>query len=287
MRIGPYTVESVVGGTFALDGGAMFGIVPRPLWQSANPPDERNRIELAARSLLIRGGGRRIVVETGIGDKFDDKRADIFNVRYPQGCLIEQLADRGLRREDITDVVLTHLHFDHCGGTTRRVGDELVLSFPRATHHVQRRQWEWARAPSGRDAGSFRPEDFSILADSGRLNLVDGGGELFDGIHVQPVEGHTPGMQLLSVLSDERGLLFCADLLPTQAHLRWPYIMAYDNQPLVTLEEKQRWLSAAADRGDIVVFGHDPSCDAAVLRREQDAVVIARIHHLQNHAPES
>ncbi len=274
VRIGPYTVESIVDGTFGLDGGAMFGIVPRPLWQRTNPADERNRIALAARCLLIRGNGLCVVVETGIGDKFDDKRADIFDVRHPRGLLRAQLAERGLAAEDVTDVVLTHLHFDHCGGTTRRSGDRLELSFPRATHHVQRRQWEWALAPSGKDAGSYRSDDFGILADDDRLHLLDDDGELFDGISVHTAEGHTPGMQLLRVRAAGAGLLFCADLVPTRTHLRWPYIMAYDNLPLVTLAEKRRWLPLSADNGDVVVFGHDPVCDAAVLRRDQDNVVV-------------
>ena len=281
LRIGPYEVESIIAGTFGLDGGAMFGIVPRVLWQRTNPPDERNRIALAARCLLIRGNDRCILVETGIGDKFDDKRADIFSVGYPRGSLAEQLAARGLGPGAVTDVILTHLHFDHCGGTTHRVGEELALSFPDATHHVQRRQWEWAQAPSSKDAGSFRPEDFAPLAATNRLHLLEGDGELFEGIHTHTVEGHTPGMQLVSVRSDGVGLLFCADLVPTRAHLRWPYIMAYDNQPLVTLEEKLGRLPAAAERGDTVVFGHDPECDAAILRRDQDAVMIAREVDLQ------
>ena len=276
MRIGPYSIDSVVGGTFGLDGGAMFGIVPRPLWQRSNPPDDRNRIALAARCLLIRGADRCILVETGIGDKFDDKRADIFAVGFPRGGLIAQLAERGVSAESVTDVVLTHLHFDHCGGTTRRIEDRLELSFPRATHHVQRRQWEWAEAPSGKDAGSYRTEDFGILADAGRLHLLDGDEDLFEGISVHVAEGHTPGMQLVSVRAGDSGLLFCADLVPTRTHLRWPYIMAYDNQPLVTLAEKHRWLPLAADNGDVVVFGHDPECDAAVLRREGDVIVIDR-----------
>ncbi len=276
MRIGPYSVETIIDGTFGLDGGAMFGIVPRPLWQRTNPPDDRNRIALAARCLLLRGANRCILVETGIGDKFDDKRADIFKVAHPGGGLVEQLAARSIEPEDVTDVVLTHLHFDHCGGTTRRRDGRLELSFPRADHYVQRRHWEWAHAPSRKDTASFRDEDFDLLAARDRLRLVDGEAEILEGIRVHPVNGHTSGMQLVSVRADGARLLFCADLVPTRTHLRWPYIMAYDNQPLVTLDEKRRWLPAAADDGDVVVFGHDAECDAAVLRREDDAIVIDR-----------
>lgn len=273
MQIGNYSVETIIDGFFGLDGGAMFGIVPSPLWRRTNPADERNRIELAARCLLIRDGARCILVETGIGDKFDEKRADIFKVRHPRGGLLRQLEERGISAAEITDVILTHLHFDHCGGTTRRENGALLLSFPDADYHVQRRQWEWAHAPSGKDQGSFRREDFALLADAS-LHLIDGDSEIFAGIGVHPVDGHTAAMQLVSIRADDRGLLFCADLAPTSTHLRGPYIMAYDNQPLVTYEEKQAWLPAAAERGDVVVFGHDPECDAATLRVEDDNVVV-------------
>lgn len=252
----------------------MFGIVPSPLWQRTNPADDRNRIELAARCLLIRRDDRYILVETGIGDKFDDKRADIFKVRHPEGGLVRQLEKRGIAATAVTDVILTHLHFDHCGGTTRRDEGTLTLTFPKADYHLQRRQWDWAHAPSGKDRGSFRREDFALLADAS-LHLIDGDGEIFDGIAVHPVDGHTAAMQLVSIRGDDHGLLFCADLAPTSTHLRWPYIMAYDNQPLRTYEEKQTWLPRATERGDLVVFGHDPVCDAARLRAEDDDVVIA------------
>jgi len=274
VRMGSYTLESIIDGRFGLDGGAMFGIVPRPLWQRTNPPDGRNRIELAARCLLLRGGGRCILVETGIGDKFDDKRTDIFAVRHPGGGLVAQLAARGVAREDVTDVVLTHLHFDHCGGTTRRVDGALELTFPRADHHVQRAQWDWAHAPAQKDAGSFREEDFELLREAS-LHLVEGESELFSGISVHPVDGHTMSMQLVRIVAEDQRLLFCADLVPTRTHLRWPYIMAYDNHPLSTLAEKKTWLIDAAERGDLVVFGHDPGVCGARLRLEEGKVMVA------------
>lgn len=273
MQFGSFEVETIIDGFFGLDGGAMFGIVPSPLWRRTNPADDRNRIELAARCLLVRDENRCILVETGIGDKFDDKRADIFKVRHPAGGLVRQLEERGIAASAVTDVILTHLHFDHCGGTTRRDDGILALNFPAADYHVQKRQWDWAHAPSGKDQGSFRREDFALLADAS-LHLIDGPSEILDGISVHPVDGHTTGMQLVSIRGEEGGLLFCADLAPTSTHLRGPYIMAYDNQPLVTFEEKQEWLPAAAERGDVVVFGHDPTTDGALLRVEDDNVVI-------------
>jgi glyoxylase-like metal-dependent hydrolase (beta-lactamase superfamily II) len=274
LRVGPYEVESIIDGHFGLDGGAMFGIVPRPLWERSNPPDARNRIELVARCLLIRGNERCVLIETGIGDKFDEKRTDIFAVRHPGGGLVKELARRGVAPEQVTDVVLTHLHFDHCGGTTRRASGGLELTFPAAEHHLQRRQWERAQAPSEKDAGSFRREDFEPLSGAA-LHLLDGECEILEGIAVHPVNGHTEGMQLVSIRDRASRLLFCADLVPTKTHLRWPYIMAYDNEPLVTLAEKKSWLPRAAADGDVVVFGHDPACDAVRLQGGEAGVTVA------------
>lgn len=276
MRTGPYSVEALVDGHFGLDGGAMFGIVPKPLWERTNPADERNRIELAARCLLIHGQERRILVDTGLGGKFDRKREEIFKVRRPDGGLKGALVRRGIRPEQITDVILTHLHFDHCGGTTEELDGELQLAFPEAVHHVQRRNWNWAHHPTDKDAGSYRREDFSPLEGSDQLHLVDGSGELFPGIHLVVLEGHTAAMQLVQIEGPEATLLYVADLVPTLAHLRWPYIMGYDNQPLVTLAEKRQLLPQAAAESWVVVFEHDPGCAAALLRQEGDAVVVGR-----------
>jgi len=274
MQIGSYCVESIVDGFFGLDGGSMFGIVPKPLWAKTNPADDQNRIELAARCLLLEGEGRRILVDTGLGSKLDAKRTEIFNVRRPDGGLPGVLSRRGISAEEISDVILTHLHFDHCGGTTQRRGDELSLTFPAAVHHVQRRNWEWARSPSDKDAGSFRAEDFSPLGGSDKLHFVDGDTELFPGIHLHVVDGHTPAMQLVRIAVDDASLLFLSDLVPTRAHLKWPYIMAYDNQPLLTLGEKHDMLPRAAAESWIVAFQHDPECAAATLRSDGDRILL-------------
>jgi glyoxylase-like metal-dependent hydrolase (beta-lactamase superfamily II) len=279
MQIGSYSVESIVDGFFGLDGGSMFGIVPKPLWSKTNPADEQNRIELAARCLLLEGEGRRILVDTGLGAKNDAKQTEIFKVRRPDDGLPGALSRRGIAAEEITDVILTHLHFDHCGGTTQHhesspASDELSLTFPEAVHHLQRRNWEWAWNPSGKDAGSFRKEDFSPLENSDKLRLIDGDTELFPGIHLHVVDGHTPAMQLVRIASGGSSLVFLADLVPTRSHLKWPYIMAYDNEPLVTLGEKRDLLPLAAAEGWIVAFQHDPECAAATLRAEGDRVLL-------------
>lgn len=251
--IGPYEARSILSGTFALDGGAMFGVVPRTIWEKSNPPDERNRIALALRLLLLRSEERVVLVDTGIGDKFSAKENAIYKVdaRLPD----EALAAAGVDPASVTDVILTHFHFDHGGGSTRRDGS---LVFPRARHHVQRRHFEYAKRPSPKDRASFRPEDFLPLAEAGALVLHDGPGEILPGIEGLPLDGHTDAMQVVKVSGGGSTLLYLADLAPTTAHVRVPFVMAYDNRPLATMEEKERLFRRAVDEGWILFFEHDP-----------------------------
>ncbi len=275
-HFGRYRARTIVDASFALDGGAMFGVVPRPLWGRVAAPDDRNRIALVTRLLYLEGENRRILVDTGLGDKWDDKRRDIFAVESQDGGVVAALERLGVEREQITDVVFTHLHFDHAAGTTYRdQDDELQLTFPAALHHVQARHWEWAFNPTLKDAGSFLVEDFSLLADSDRLRLLDGGGEIYPQLEVVPLDGHTPAMQGVRVGPRGDQALFVADLVPTSAHLRWPYIMGYDNEPLVTLAEKQHLLLPAAEDGTVLIFQHDPEIIAARLRSTDRGVEIA------------
>lgn len=268
MKLGAYEVETIVDGTLALDGGSMFGVVPRALWSRSNPPDDRNRISLASRLLLIRGGGRTVLVDTGLGDRWSDKERKIYAVRQRDGGIVAALGRRGILPEDVTDVILTHLHFDHAAGTVRGPEGEKRLTFPRATHHLQRRHWEWALSPTLKDQASFRPADFSLLQDSERLHLVEGRAEILDGIEVLPLDGHTRGMQAVRVRGDDDEVLYPADLVPTATHVPLPWVMAYDNQPLVTLTEKRRLLGEAAREGWILVLEHDP--ETAAIRLEMD-----------------
>ncbi len=272
MQIGLYEVTAILDGTFALDGGSMFGVVPKPLWERAQEPDERNRVRLASRLLYIQGAGRRILVDTGLGDKWDEKRREIFQVDRSAGGVLAALGERGIEPGAITDVILTHLHFDHAAGTTFREKETLQLTFPNAIHHVQRRHWDWAFNPTLKDAGSFRAEDFALLAGSDRLHLLEGEIELFEGIEIVVLDGHTPAMQVVKIRGPETTLLYLADLVPTTTHLRWPYIMSYDNEPLVTLAEKQRYLLRAAREGWLLVFEHDPQVTA--LRVSEDNGVL-------------
>lgn len=262
-RIGSYQVHSIDTGGFRLDGGAMFGIIPKPLWERRIQPDDRNRIPLRMRCLLLEGEGRLILVDTGLGDKYDEKFADIYGVDHSSATLEGSVRQAGFDLSDVTDVVLTHLHFDHCGGATRRAGDGLEVALPSATFHVQRRHWEWAGQPNARERGSFLKENLEPLEASGQLSMVDGPGELFPGIHLHLVDGHTVAQQLVEVRGQDRSLLYVADLLPTHAHLPDVWVMGYDLRPLTTIEEKERILTWAHRNNAVLFFEHDAAYEIA------------------------
>jgi glyoxylase-like metal-dependent hydrolase (beta-lactamase superfamily II) len=271
VRVGRWEIGSALDGFFALDGGAMFGIVPRPLWEKRIAPDARNRIRLAARSLVAidRDAGRVVVVDDGVGEKWDAKRTDIYAIDRSGGGLDAGLARLGVARTDVTDVLLTHLHFDHAGGTTRR-GPEgaLELTFPRATHHVQRRQWQLAHAPSEKDAASYVADDFALLGHSNLLHLVEGEARLFPDFELIVSEGHTAAQQLPRFRGDGTHVTFCGDLIPTHAHLRPSWVMAYDVAPVTTAEEKKVLLAEALEDDGVLFFEHDAAMAACRLREE-------------------
>jgi glyoxylase-like metal-dependent hydrolase (beta-lactamase superfamily II) len=269
MRIGSYELHAIETGRFALDGGAMFGVVPRPLWEKTNPPDERNRITLAARALLLVGDGRRILVDTGNGDKFDEKFGSMYRMESGRSILAASLARYQLTPADITDVILTHLHFDHAGGATSREGEHIVPTFPNAAYYVQRQHWEAALHPTERDRASFIPHDFMPLHEAGVLRLVEGETEILPGIRARIVNGHTSALQCPLISDGRTTLLYCADLIPLSSHMHLPWIMAYDLRPLVTLEEKRTILDVAAREHWIMFFEHDPAVKAGVVERAE------------------
>jgi len=276
LKLGRYDLHAVRDGTFALDGGAMFGIVPRPLWEKKITPDARNRIPLAARCLLAvdRDAKRVILVDTGIGDKWAPKFVDIYGIDRREGDLLSGLRRLGFTPEDVTDVVLTHLHFDHAGGTVRRgPGGSASLAFPRAVHYVQRRNWNWAHGPSEKDAGSFIAEDYEALQHSNQLHLVDGSAELFPDVELIVSEGHTVGQQLPRFHDGTTHLTFCGDIVPTAAHLRPSWVMAYDLNPLTTIEEKKVLVAEALEDDGILFFEHDPNVAACRLEERQGETV--------------
>jgi glyoxylase-like metal-dependent hydrolase (beta-lactamase superfamily II) len=259
----PRHLTPMVEAMFGLDGGAMFGIIPQPLWIRTNPPDEDNRIDLACRCLLVEYADRNVLIDVGIGTKWSDKERGIFNIGAQDPALEDALADGEMRPEDIDDVILTHLHFDHAGGVSRFAddGETIVASFPDATHWVQKRQWSWANSPSPRDEGSFRQRDFRFFEESDDappLKFIDGIEEILPGIEVLPLHGHTFGMQAVRIETQHNTFVYLADLIPTTSHMGDPYVMGYDLQPLETVKEKRDMLHHA-DRNDwILHFEHDP-----------------------------
>jgi glyoxylase-like metal-dependent hydrolase (beta-lactamase superfamily II) len=266
MKLGDFEVHALNDGFFGLDGGAMFGVVPRPLWEKTNPPDAKNRIQLALRTLLIRGAGRTVLVDTGIGDKMSAKHRDLYAIDQSGGPLVKRLAELGVGADDVTDVVLTHLHFDHAGGaTTTRADGTFVPTFPRAKVHVQRANWDWACTPNDREKASYLAENFKPIADAGLLELHDGPFTLLPGLSLLVSDGHTRGQQLVKLSSGGRTILYPGDLVPTSSHLRTAWIMSYDIEPLKVMDEKKRLLEQAANEGWIVCFEHDPKVAACTV----------------------
>ena len=268
LRIGRYRLAAVEDGTFARDGGTLFGAVPRRRWAGEAPPDADNGVRLAIRCLLCLDdeSGRRILVDDGVGEALDGPPGAGWALRRPAGGLDAALALHGLSRSDITDVVLTHLHADHAGGTVRAGPDGRPhLAFPHATVHVQRRAWQWAHAPSELDREEFRPAAFEPLARSSQLHLVDGEVELFPGFEIIVSDGHTTAQQLPRIRGGGTHLTHCGDLIPTAAHLRAAWVSARDLRPLTSVEEKKVLLAEALEDDAILFLGHDPAVAACKL----------------------
>ena len=275
MKIANYDLFPIETGRFALDGGAMFGIVPKPLWSKTNFPDERNRIELAARGLLLKGEGKIILIDNGNGNKFSDKQIDIYRLDNSQSSLESSLANVGVTNEDITDVILTHLHFDHAGGSTIKEDGVLKPAFPNATYYVQQKHWERSQNPNEKDRGSFMYDDFMPLKENGRLEFIEGNEHVFPNIEFMICNGHTDAQQLPEISDGTTTLLYCCDMIPTSSHIPLPYIMGYDLRPLETLEEKKLILNNAADENWILFFEHDPNTVAAKVVRTERGIVMS------------
>ncbi len=252
---------------FKIDGGAMFGVVPKALWQKVYPADENNLCNWALRSLLIVTGDRRILIDNGYGDKQDEK---FFRYVYLNGGdgLEGGLRKAGFTPEDITDMVLTHLHADHCGGGIRRnAGGGYEPVFPNATYHISRAHWEWATHPNPREKDAFLPENILPMQESGQLRLWDREGELAPGITLRFFHGHTRGQIIPFIRYHDRTIVFMADLIPSVAHLPLVWNMAYDIEPLVTLEEKAAFLREAYENQYILFFEHDLYHECCTLRK--------------------
>ncbi len=257
ITIGDFKVYSLFDGYFGLDGGAMFGVVPKPLWEKTNPPDEKNRIKLALRPLLVVAGDERVLIDTGIGNKYDEKFQERYRIERPV-TLFDSLQEAGFKLEDISKVILTHLHFDHCGGSTIRVGDKVVPTFPNAQYFVQTSEWEEAINPNRRSKASYLPENFIPIQEAGQLKLINGSMEIIPGIEVIHTGGHTRGLQLVKIKSGGETGIFWSDMIPTRGHIPVPYIMGYDLFPLDSMREKERMLNEAVTEGWISFLEHDP-----------------------------
>lgn len=267
MKIGPYELHAIETGLFRLDGGSMFGVVPWAFWSKTNPPDELQRIQLTARCLLIQGNGRNILVDDGNGTKWNEKLRNIYQLDNSQFDLLSSLKNFNLRREDITDVILTHLHFDHAGGSTMLVDGKLEITFPKARFYLQRKQWELSQHPTEKDRASYFYNDFSLLFEKNKVELIDGEESIFLGIEVLVMNGHTDGLQLPKISDGKTTLLFCSDLLPLAVHIPYPYIMGYDVRPLETLADKKRILPQAFEEQWTLFLEHDPNVQAITIKQ--------------------
>jgi glyoxylase-like metal-dependent hydrolase (beta-lactamase superfamily II) len=268
MQLGDFELTSLSDGTFRLDGGAMFGVVPKTMWQKRTNCDDKNRILLGLRPLLVRTPQHTVLIDTGIGGKMPPKLVDIYAIDR-RWNLDHALADAGLTFDDITHVIATHLHFDHFGGSTTRLGETVVPTFRNARYLIRRDEWHDATHPHDRNRASYLPDDFLPLTDAAVVDFIEGDGEVLPGISVWRTGGHCMQHQWVKIQSGGRTAAFVADLIPTTAHLDVPWIMGYDLYPMDTFYYKQRFLQEAIAGEYIVFFEHDPVVPCGVIR-EQD-----------------
>ncbi len=258
---------SINAGHFKLDGGAMFGVVPKSIWAKLNPPDENNMCSWAMRCLLIEDNNHLILIDNGMGNKQGEK---FFGYYYLHGndTLEKSLSKYGFTKDDITDVFLTHLHFDHCGGSIEKINDKLVPAFKNATYWSNEKHWEWATHPNEREKASFLKENILPIKESSQLKFIETkqGIEFIQNIQVRFVSGHTESMMLPQIKYKNKTIVYMADLLPSVAHIPVPYIMAYDTRPLETLAEKKEFLREAQQNDYILFFEHDPLIECCNLQ---------------------
>jgi len=267
VNLGEFELLPLSDGTFRLDGGAMFGVIPKALWEKRTPADERNRIAMSVRPLLVRGRGTNILIDAGIGDKMTAKDADIFAFDRTN-TLDRSLAVAGLQPDDIDIVIATHLHFDHAGGFTVMVDGRAVPRFSRARHFIRRGEWDDAMQPHERNRASYLRDNYVPLLEAGLVEFIEDDGDVVPGVRVLRTGGHTMHHQIVRIDSGGRTAVFAADLLPTTAHLDDPWIMGYDLYPVDTLMYKKRFLAEAIAGEYVIFFEHDPLIAAGTIRQE-------------------
>lgn len=281
---------SIPTGNFKLDGGAMFGVVPKSIWNKLNPADEQNMCSWAMRCMLIEDENRLILVDNGIGDKQDGKFMGHYYL-HGDDTLESSLRKHGFHKDDITDVILTHLHFDHCGGSIERKNDKLVPAFRNAVYWSNEAHWKWATEPNAREKASFLKENILPIQESGQLKFIPTPnaekGRLAESIFTEHisfrfVSGHTESMMLPQIKYNGRTIVFVADLLPSTAHIPLPYVMAYDTRPLLTLEEKKNFLNEAAAKEYILFFEHDVQNECCTLIQTEKGIRAGESFSLRN-----
>jgi len=277
MIVGKFKVYPALDGFFRLDGGAMFGVVPKVIWEKTNPSDKNNRILLTLRTCLIDTGKELVLIDTGIGHKFQGKFEDIYQVKK-EIYLEKSLKELGYKPEDITIVINTHLHFDHCGGNTSLdANGKIVPTFPNAKYYIQKAEWEAGNNPDDRSQASYLKENFLPIQTAGLLHLVDDDKKIIDGIKVIKTVGHTYGHQVILVTSEGKSLIYWGDLIPTASHLSLPYLMSYDLFPLQTMEQKEKLLARALKENWVSFFEHDPKIAMAYLTQEDKRIKIKSV----------
>lgn len=278
-----HTIEC---GNFKLDGGAMFGVVPKPLWERTNPADAQNRIEMAARSLLIEDGDRLILIDTGMGEKQSEKFFGYYGL-WGGFTLESSLKAKGFHPDDVTDVFFTHLHFDHCGGGIKKKGNGILeTTFKNATYWSHKGHWEWAMKPNVREKASFLSENILPIKESGQLKLLEGDDFLMKdtplGFDIIIINGHTEKQMLPVINYKNETVVFAADLIPTVGHLPVPYVMGYDTRPLLTLEEKKYFLSLAEEKKYLLFLEHDAHNELISLRQTEKGIRLNEQHRLNS-----
>ncbi len=272
MTINGYKIYPIICEHFWLDGGAMFGTVPKVLWERKHPSDEKNRVELVTRSLVIVGDEKVILVDTGIGQVWDEKFKSIYNVSPT--TLQTELQKLGLTPSDVSDVIITHLHFDHIGGAISQEADEIQLTFPNAKHHVQKANFEQACNPNLREKASYLKPHFMPIEEAGKFVFHEGQTELYPGIKLHVSNAHTKGQQWLTITDEKQTLCYAADLIPTSSHLRLPWVMGYDLYPIELMEEKQALLTQALKENWVICFEHDPFVEAITVKASEKGIVM-------------